>query len=134
MIGVTETITATSDQACDLRIGPPARLEPATCCLQDSSGPSTGYCRVVSLQLTSDGWSSQCAPVGPSSARWNDTRNDILAVSSEEDPPQSVVASLAWLTDSRTSVAPSLEAFLCASPAGELAKVQLSAPHVEVDD
>jgi hypothetical protein len=30
MIGMTETITATSDQACNLRIGPLAGLEPAT--------------------------------------------------------------------------------------------------------
>jgi hypothetical protein len=48
--------------------------------------------RVLSLQLTSSGSSSQCTRVGPSSARWNDKRNDILAVSSEEDPPQSVLA------------------------------------------
>jgi hypothetical protein len=40
----------------------------------------------------------------------------------------------AWLSDGRTSVAPSLEAFLCASAAGKFAKVQLSPPHVEVDD
>jgi hypothetical protein len=45
--------------------------------LQDSSGSSTACCRVVSLQLTSGGSSSQCAPVRPSSARWNDMRNDI---------------------------------------------------------
>ena len=51
-------------------------LEPPTCCLQDSSGSSTASWRVVSWQLRSGGSSSQCAPVGPSSAGWND-RNDL---------------------------------------------------------
>jgi hypothetical protein len=37
---------------------------------------------VVSLQLTSDGSSSQCAPVRRSSARWNDKRNDVLDLQS----------------------------------------------------
>jgi hypothetical protein len=35
-----------------------------------------GCWRVVSLQVRSGGSSSQCAPVGPSSAGWNDRRND----------------------------------------------------------
>jgi hypothetical protein len=52
-------------------------LEPPTCCLQDSSGPSTAYQRVPSWQLTSGGLSSQYAPDRPSTARWNDKRNDI---------------------------------------------------------
>jgi hypothetical protein len=60
--------------------------------LQDSSGSSTACWRVLFLQLPSGRSSSQSAPDGPSSARWNDKRNDILAVSSEEDPPQSVLA------------------------------------------
>jgi hypothetical protein len=42
--------------------------------------PGTGgYWQVLSLQLTSDRSSSQCAPVGPSSARWNDKWNDMPA-------------------------------------------------------
>src|SRR5215216_1347112 len=45
--------------------------------LQDSSGSSTACWRVLSLQLTSDRSSSQCAPVRPSSAGWNDIENDI---------------------------------------------------------
>jgi len=45
--------------------------------LQDSSGSSTACWRVLSLQLTSDRSSSQCAPVRPSSAWWNDIENDI---------------------------------------------------------
>jgi hypothetical protein len=45
-----------------------------------------------------------------------------------------VLAAVAWLSADRTSFALSLEAFLCASAAGEFAKVQLSPPHVEVDD
>jgi hypothetical protein len=36
---------------------------------------------VLSLQLRSGGSSSQCAPVGPSSARWNDKQNDMPALS-----------------------------------------------------
>jgi hypothetical protein len=51
-------------------------LEPPTCCLQDSGESSAGCWRVLSLQLTSDRSSSQYAPVGPSSARWNDKQND----------------------------------------------------------
>ena len=53
-------------------------LEPPTCCLQDSSGSSTACWHVLSLQLTSGGSSSQCAPVGPSSPRWNDKQNDVV--------------------------------------------------------
>jgi hypothetical protein len=45
--------------------------------LQDSSGSSAACWWVLSLQLVSGGRSSQCAPVGPSSARWNDKRNDM---------------------------------------------------------
>jgi hypothetical protein len=41
-------------------------------CLQDRSGSSTACWRVLSWQLRSGGSSSQCAPVGPSSPRWND--------------------------------------------------------------
>jgi len=48
--------------------------------LQDSRGSSTAYWPVVSLQLRSDRSSSQCAPVGPSSARWNDIENDKRAL------------------------------------------------------
>jgi hypothetical protein len=40
-------------------------------------GASTGYTQVLPLQLTSDGSFSQYAPVGPSSTRWNDKRNDM---------------------------------------------------------
>ena len=40
--------------------------------LQDSRGSSTECWRMLSLQLVSGGRSSQCAPVGLSSARWND--------------------------------------------------------------
>jgi hypothetical protein len=53
-------------------------LGPRTCCLQDRSGSSTACWRVVSLQLRSGGSSSQYAPVGPSSGRWNDYQNDML--------------------------------------------------------
>jgi hypothetical protein len=45
-------------------------------CLQDRSGSSTGCWPVLPLQLTSGGSSSPCAPVGLSSARWNDQQND----------------------------------------------------------
>jgi hypothetical protein len=48
-------------------------------CLQDSGQPSVECWPVLSLQLTSDASSSQCAPVGPGSAWWNDKRNDIGA-------------------------------------------------------
>ena len=48
-------------------------------CLQDSGQPSTGTCRVVSLQLRSGRSSSQCAAVGPSAAWWNDKWNDGLS-------------------------------------------------------
>jgi hypothetical protein len=37
---------------------------------------------VLSLQVTSGGSSSRCAPVGPSSAWWNDQRNDRHCISS----------------------------------------------------
>ena len=47
-------------------------------CLQDRRGPSTACRRVLSLQLASGGPSSQCAPIGPSSGRWNDKQNDTL--------------------------------------------------------
>ena len=47
-----------------------------TCCLQDRSGSSTACWCVFSLLLSSGGSASQCAPVGPSSPRWNDQRND----------------------------------------------------------
>ena len=47
--------------------------------LQDSSGSSTAYQRVLSLQVRSGGSSSQYAPVGPSRAGWNNKRNDISA-------------------------------------------------------
>jgi hypothetical protein len=60
-------------QAGDLRLWELAGgLEPPTCCLQDSGQPSIACWRVLSLQLRSGGSSSQYAPVGPSSARWND--------------------------------------------------------------
>jgi hypothetical protein len=65
-------------QGFDLRVWELAGgLEPPTCCLQDSSGSSTAYCPVCSLQLRSGGPSSQSAPVGPSSPRWNDNWNDV---------------------------------------------------------
>jgi hypothetical protein len=51
-------------------------LEPPTCCLQDSREPSTGRWRVLSVQVRSEGSSSQCAPVGSSSPWWTDQRND----------------------------------------------------------
>jgi hypothetical protein len=51
-------------------------LEPPTCCLQDSGQPSTECWRVLSLQLRSGEASSKYAPVGLSSARWNDCEND----------------------------------------------------------
>jgi hypothetical protein len=55
--------------------------------LQDRSGSSMACWPVASLQLTSGGSSSQCAPVGLSSARWNDNGNDIpLAGSSNSKP------------------------------------------------
>src|SRR4029453_9051291 len=57
-------------------LGRLAEARTPTCCLQDSSGSSTACWPVRSLQLTSEGSSSQCAPVGPSSAWWNDQRND----------------------------------------------------------
>jgi hypothetical protein len=44
--------------------------------LQASRQPSTTCWRVLSLQVRSCGWSSQCAPVGPSSARSDVNRND----------------------------------------------------------
>jgi hypothetical protein len=57
----------------DLRIPRlPGGLEPPTCWLQDSWQASTACWRVLSWQLTSGGSSSQCAPVGPSNAQWND--------------------------------------------------------------
>jgi hypothetical protein len=52
-------------------------LEPATCCLQDRSGSSTAYWRVLSWQLRSGALSSQYAPDVPSIGWWNDKRNDI---------------------------------------------------------
>src|SRR4029453_9005707 len=58
-------------------LGAGGGLEPPTCCLQDSSGPSTACWRVASLQLRPDGSSSQYAPVGPSDAVWNDKWNDM---------------------------------------------------------
>ena len=58
-------------------VGHPTRPQAAVSpCLQDSSGSSTECWRVLSLQLKSGGSSGQCAPVGPSSAWWNDQRND----------------------------------------------------------
>jgi hypothetical protein len=53
-------------------------LRPSPSCsgLQDSRGPSAACWRVLSLQVRSGGSSSQYAPVGPSSARWNDRQND----------------------------------------------------------
>jgi hypothetical protein len=45
--------------------------------LLDRSGSSTECWCVLSLQLRSDESSSQCAPVGPSTAWWNDQRNDL---------------------------------------------------------
>jgi hypothetical protein len=59
-----------------MALGAGGGLEPPTCCLQDRRGSSTACWRVLSLQLTSDRSSSQCAPVGPSSPRWNDQQND----------------------------------------------------------
>jgi hypothetical protein len=65
-------------QVCGMRFWELAGgLEPPTCCLQDSSGPSTACWRVASLQLRPDGSSSQYAPVGPSDAVWNDKWNDM---------------------------------------------------------
>jgi hypothetical protein len=40
--------------------------------LQDGSGPSTACWPVLSLHVRLGGSSSQCAPVGPSDAWWND--------------------------------------------------------------
>src|SRR5512132_1254655 len=51
-------------------------VEPPTARSVDSSGSSTACWQVLSWQLTSGGPSSQYAPVGPSSARWNDQRHD----------------------------------------------------------
>jgi hypothetical protein len=59
--------------------------EPPTCCSQDRSGSSTACWPMLSLQLTSDRSSSQCAPVRPSSTRWNDKRNDRPALSRSTD-------------------------------------------------
>jgi hypothetical protein len=68
--------------------------EPPTCCLQDSSGSSTGYWPVSSLQLRSDALSSQCAPVRPRSARWNDRQNDHLSKQSGRRELQRCLAEL----------------------------------------
>ena len=67
-------------------------LEPPTCCLQDSSESSTACWRVFSLQLRSDGLSSQCAPVGPSSAWWNDIENDMPSRISRLPTPSAVLS------------------------------------------
>ena len=73
----SERAAAASERASHLRCWELAGgLEPPTCCLQDSGQPSARCWRVLSFQLTSDRSSSQCAPVGPSSAWWNDRGND----------------------------------------------------------
>jgi hypothetical protein len=66
-------------------------LEPPTCCLQDSGQPSAECWRVVSLQLTSGASSSQCAPIGPSSAWWNDNENDMPSLIARLLPPSAVL-------------------------------------------
>src|SRR5215217_8606451 len=66
----------------------------STCCLQDSRGSSAACWPVLSLQVRSGGSSSQCAPVGPRSARWNDRKNDMPVA-----PPGSMrPRSSAWST------------------------------------
>ena len=57
------------------------RSEQAGSGLQESSGSSTAYYRVLCLQLRSGGSSSRCAAVGPSGGWWNDNRNDIAGCS-----------------------------------------------------
>jgi hypothetical protein len=46
------------------------------------------------LQLRSGGSSSECAPVGPSSARWNDRQNDHLSKRSGRRELQRFLAGL----------------------------------------
>jgi hypothetical protein len=66
------------------------------CCLHDSRASSTACWRVLSLQVRSDGSSSQCAPVRSSDARWSVQRNDrpVVPVASRQgatvaEPPTS---------------------------------------------
>jgi hypothetical protein len=70
MIGMTETITATSDQACDLRIWSPARLEPATYGLQVGCSASAWLAPDESGLLTLDASSVQTAPDGYRTIVW----------------------------------------------------------------
>ena len=59
-----------------LEVGPLAALEPATCCLEDVSAPSSPVCRVLFPQVTSGGGSIQSPGVRSGYARWNDREND----------------------------------------------------------
>ena len=68
MIGRTETITATSNQACDLRIWSPGRTRTCTYGLQDSSGSSTACWRVLSLHP----WGRALSRGVKGWARWRD--------------------------------------------------------------
>jgi hypothetical protein len=57
----------------------PSQAGPTSSGLQDSCEPSSGYCGVLYLQLTSSGSSGECRPVVWRSAWWNDIENDTLA-------------------------------------------------------
>src|SRR4029450_4427658 len=59
--------------------------------LQDSGQPSAECWRVVSLQVRSGTSSSQCAPVGPSGAWWNDNENDMPSPIARLLPPSAVL-------------------------------------------
>ena len=71
-IGVTAALDERSELAGD--------SNPQPTVLQDRGGSSMACWRVLSMQVASGGSSSQCAPVRPSSARWNDNGNDMSSL------------------------------------------------------
>jgi len=61
---------------CAAVLEPEIGFEPTTSRLQDSSGSSMACWPVLSLHVRLGGSSSQCVPVGRSSAWWTDRGND----------------------------------------------------------